>query len=122
MLRPALPNVPGAGKANAAVLNHCVVVGFESSGLPTRFGRSFAPKPRIDRPVPLLSISDNNATVNGRPDWRVTIPEVCQPVKTPFKTSDSQPLLLPKYCRPSTSGNAYEKLTDNRWRTSKFER
>src|ERR1041384_8703699 len=64
---PALPNVPGAEKANAAVLNHCDVVGLDNSGLPTRFGRSFAPKPRIDLPVPLLSMSESSATVNGLP-------------------------------------------------------
>ncbi len=58
------------GKRKGAVLNHCAVVGFESSGLPTRFGRSFAPKPRIDRPVPLLSISESSATVNGLPDLK----------------------------------------------------
>src|ERR1051325_10479970 len=65
---PAFPNVPGGGKTKAAVLNHCNVVGFDSSGCPTRLGRSFAPNPRIDRPVPLLSISESRTTVNGRPD------------------------------------------------------
>src|SRR5215216_3758481 len=65
---PAFPNVPGAGKAKAAVLNHCSVVGFDNSGFPTRLGRSLAPNPRIDLPVPLLSISESKATVKGLPD------------------------------------------------------
>jgi hypothetical protein len=57
MLRPALPKVPGGGKTNADVLNHLSGVGLLNVGLPATFGRSFAPKPRMDLPVPLLSIS-----------------------------------------------------------------
>src|ERR1043166_1490171 len=79
---PALPNVPGAGNANAAVLNHSDVVGFDNSGLLATFGRSFAPKPRIDLPVPLLSSSGSSATVNGRPVCNCTMPKVSQPLIT----------------------------------------
>src|SRR5690349_1855192 len=103
MLRPALPNVPGGENAKAAVLNHCAVVWFESSGFPTTFGRSFAPKPRIERPVPLLSISGSSATVNGRPDCTVIMPDVSHPLST----VDSKPLPA-RYCRPLPNGNAYE--------------
>src|SRR5215210_9517040 len=102
MFLPALPNVPGAGKAKATVLNHCSVVEFESSGFPIRLGRSLAPKPRIDRPVPLLSISESSATVNGRPDCSATMPNVSHPLKT----VESQPSSA-TYSRPFPNGNAY---------------
>src|SRR6185369_12933056 len=103
MLRPAFPNVPGAGKTNADVLNHLSGEGLLSVGLPATFGRSFAPNPSIDLPVPLLSISERSATVNGRPVCKVTIPKVSQPVST----VDSNPG-FEKYWRPLPKGNKYE--------------
>jgi hypothetical protein len=81
VLRPALPNVPGAGNAKADVSNQRSGVRFERVGSPTTFGRSFAPKPSVERPVPLLSMSESRATVNGLPVWSVTMPKVCQPLK-----------------------------------------
>ncbi len=46
IFRPALPNCPYGGVANAAVLNHSCGPGLGSPGLPTTFGFwSFAPKP-----------------------------------------------------------------------------
>src|SRR5687767_1058517 len=82
MFRPAFPKVPSAGKAKAAVLNHCPVEGELRCGSPTRLGRSLAPNPRIERPVPLLSISESKATVNGRPDCHVITPKLCHPLKS----------------------------------------
>src|ERR1044072_587469 len=107
MLRPELPKVPGAGKLKAAVLNQRSGVGFEATGLPTTFGRSFAPKPRIERPVPLLSMSDKSATVNGRPVCSVTMPKLCQPVKT----VETQPLSA-KYFLPFPNGRSQEQIAD----------
>ena len=50
--------------------------------LPTTFGRSLAPKPSVDRPVLLLSMSESSATVNGRPLCKLSIPKVCQPARS----------------------------------------
>src|SRR5439155_15674860 len=68
---PVLPNVPGRGDANAAVLNHCSAVRGPSLGSPTLSGRSLVP------PVPLLSKGRKTST--GVPLWIVTIPLACQP-------------------------------------------
>src|SRR5438270_13800057 len=38
MFLPSLPNVNADGCANAPVLNHCPIVGFDRYGLPTTFG------------------------------------------------------------------------------------
>src|SRR5262249_35091353 len=48
VLRPALPNVPGAAGAKAAVLNQASQRFGPLFALPTRFGRSFE-----DSPLPL---------------------------------------------------------------------
>ena len=74
MLRPALPNVPGAGNLKADVSNHSSGVRGPLLGLPTTSGRSFAPKPSDERPVPLLSNSCMSATVKGLPVCAVTTP------------------------------------------------
>src|SRR5215510_1832926 len=72
VLRPALPNVPRAGAAKAAVLNQ-----LEASrrapaiGEPTTFGRS------LSSPVPLTSMLING--VIGNPLDAVYIPLSCQP-------------------------------------------
>src|SRR5262249_15639924 len=96
IFRPASPKLPNGGKANASVLNHLSGVPSEISGRPTTFGRSLAPKPSVDLPVLLLSISDNKATVNGRPLCRVRMPNVCQPVRIvgnqPSPATNDRPL------------------------------
>src|SRR5437588_1422179 len=101
MFRPALPNVPGGEKLNALVLNQRSIVGDASCGGPVIFGRSLAPKPRIDLPVPLLSMSGSKATVNGRPDCSVTIPRVCQPLQM----VDTQPRSA-RWLRPLPKGRS----------------
>ena len=57
-----------------AVLNQRSGVGSCQAASPLTFGRSLAPKPNDDRPVPELSSSDGSATVNGRPDCIVRMP------------------------------------------------
>ena len=74
----------------------CLITEF---GIPATLGRSFAPKPRIDLPVPLLSISESRATVNGRPDCNVTMPYVSQPVRSVVTQPESA-----KYFRPLPTG------------------
>ena len=62
-LRPELPNVPGSGCRNAALLNHSFGLREPEFGSPTRLGRSFS------SPVPLLSMLRKG--VIGRPLWPV---------------------------------------------------
>src|SRR5262249_55624014 len=61
--RPAFPNVPESGRANADVLNHWFVVRGPALGSPMRSGRSF------NSPVPLVSTLKKG--VIGRPLWPV---------------------------------------------------
>src|SRR5258708_17936255 len=55
ILRPELPKLPYGGTANAAVLNQRSGVWCELCGSLVTFGRSLAPKPRMDCPALLLS-------------------------------------------------------------------
>src|SRR5687767_15300352 len=101
MFLPAFPKVPPKGKLNALVLNHRSGVGFASRVFPVTLGRSFAPKPSAENPVPLLSNSRIRATVNGRPVCAVTIPAVCQPLH-----KVDQPPPPQRYLRPLPKGRS----------------
>ena len=67
------PNVPAAGIANAAVLNHSDGSGLLKKGLPTRFGRSCS--------CPVLLRSALRRGVNGLPVCETTMPEISQSPK-----------------------------------------
>ena len=65
VLRPALPNVPGAAGAKAAVLNQASHRLGPLLGLPTTFGRSL-----LDSPLPLGAAPFQNGVI-GSPLARV---------------------------------------------------
>src|SRR5579862_470878 len=75
---PEVPNVNGAGCANAAGLNQRLMLWSEpAEGLPTRFARV--------KPVPALGMSPPTVTPKGKPVCSVNMPDVCQPCITPFR-------------------------------------
>ena len=68
MFRPAFPNVPNAGKLNAAGLNQRSRVRSANVGIAGEIGPVVGAKSERARPVLLLSMSGKSAAVNGRPD------------------------------------------------------
>src|SRR5436190_13831542 len=79
-LRPALPNVPAAGRANAAGLNQntwstldpAENPGLDTDGSPTRFHGWLVVSPTPAR-------SSFSQIDSGRPDWNTVAPETCHP-------------------------------------------
>ncbi len=83
LFRGALPNVNGAGSANAVVSNH-------RSGrcsLPARFG-FFSWSGRCAGPAPIFAWSTPRFTVNGAPDCAVKMALIRQSLS---RTSDTRP-------------------------------
>jgi hypothetical protein len=74
-LMPALPNVPGAGCAKAAGLNHSSPRPRlpDASGSPTRFHGCAA------LPVPTPAMSVESTTDSGAPELTNATPVTCQP-------------------------------------------
>src|SRR5262245_15509016 len=105
LLRPALPNVPGAGSTKADVSN-------QRSGWPTMRSSGLTPGRRFGRSSPdVLPDRDQfvapSAGVNGTPVRIVRMPFNCHP---PSQADVSRP------------GRSQTKLDEKTWRTSKSDR
>src|SRR5262249_10762346 len=116
MFLPESPKLPLGAIWNADVSNHRSGVRLDSWPEASRFGRWFAPKPRLSNPVLALSITDSSATVNGLPVCRVTTPNVCQPLTI----VDNKPRSASS-ARPFPNGSSYPYPSEKRLRTSKFD-
>src|SRR5262245_15356971 len=100
-------NVPSAGKVKALGSNHLPTVRSPKprNGLPTTCGRwrAVLPIPAWSRP---------RVGSNGRPDWKVRIPESCHPPKA----------CPAKLCWPLRNGISHTKLEIRLCSASMLER
>src|SRR4030095_6611758 len=90
-LRPALPNVPGAAGANAAVLNHFWMVLSSCD----RFGLVPVAFRRLDSGTTTCPAAFQPIGLRGRPLCRVKIPPTSQPPATAYSAAFFIPTCFP---------------------------
>src|ERR1051326_8823935 len=112
MFRPICPNVPGVGAANAATLNHELMLWPPATavGSPTTFGYHS----EFDESEKLLLTCILG--VNGLPPCATKSVKSVQP-----PIAASRGLLVFANLRPRPKGSSYAPCPLNIWRMSKFE-